>query len=168
MCDKPCQPAHVRIPKDWLIFPHSSCHDRMFGNTLGSFGRDSGSKITADSGSNVLMTFPPRFLGTVARNFVCKVAYNFFNPPSDMSRICWAYMGGIFKSREQYEQHFQTFFYLLCCVSQGPVSARPVTVCGPQDIVRQRGSGEIFENSAWVRRRMVKYWEPLTGPAREH
>ena len=26
MCDKPCQVAHFRIPKDSLIFQHSSCH----------------------------------------------------------------------------------------------------------------------------------------------
>ena len=26
MCDNTCQPAHFRIRKDSLIFPHSSCH----------------------------------------------------------------------------------------------------------------------------------------------
>ena len=26
--DKPCQPAQFRIWKDWLMFPHSSCHGR--------------------------------------------------------------------------------------------------------------------------------------------
>ena len=26
MCDNPCQPAHFRSRKHWLIFPHSSCH----------------------------------------------------------------------------------------------------------------------------------------------
>ena len=46
-------------------------------------------------------------------------------------------------------------------------STKPFIVCGPQGIGGQHGSGEKLESSVWLKRRMVKYWEPLTRRARE-
>ena len=50
MCDKPCQPAHFRIQKDWLIFPHSSCQGAAGNNAI----------QTGRGGGGVASAFKPR------------------------------------------------------------------------------------------------------------